>query len=69
MNALRRFVFSQGIVRDERGLSTVEYTIILALIAAFSVGTWQTFGSKVKDYIGTSSDTIEGNVAEAAKGG
>jgi len=33
---------------DERGLSTVEYVIILVLIAAAAVGLWQNFGGNVK---------------------
>ena len=54
--------------RDTRGLSTVEYVIILALIAAFSVGTWKTFGQKVKTYIGDSTRTINKGVSKAARG-
>jgi len=31
--------------RDERGLSTVEYTILLVLIVACSVGLWKGLGT------------------------
>lgn len=47
------------IVSDERGLTTVEYVIVLALIAALSVGVWQKFGANVKGYIVESTNTIE----------
>jgi Flp pilus assembly pilin Flp len=33
---------------DDRGLTTVEYVIVLVLIAAASIGTWVSFGGKVK---------------------
>jgi Flp pilus assembly pilin Flp len=53
---------------DERGLTTVEYLILLCLISALAVGTWQKFGSKVQGNLNTASDTIEGNIAPAASG-
>lgn len=37
----------RGLQSDVRGLSTVEYTVLLVLIVAGSVGLWQGFGSKV----------------------
>jgi Flp pilus assembly pilin Flp len=33
---------------DQRGLTTVEYVIVLCLIAALAVGTWSTFGEGVE---------------------
>jgi Flp pilus assembly pilin Flp len=47
------------IVRDTRGLSTVEYVIILALIAAFAVGTWQGFGEAINGYLEDADKKIE----------
>jgi Flp pilus assembly pilin Flp len=35
------------VLDDARGLSTVEYVIILVLIAASAIGTWVTFGEKL----------------------
>jgi Flp pilus assembly pilin Flp len=35
------------VMDDARGLSTVEYVIILVLIAASAIGTWVTFGEKL----------------------
>jgi Flp pilus assembly pilin Flp len=34
--------------RDKRGLSTVEYTILLVLIVAGTVGAWNSFGKDLK---------------------
>jgi Flp pilus assembly pilin Flp len=50
---LRRF---ESLAADERGLSTVEYVILLALIAVVALGTWQTFGEQVHDSITDSSN-------------
>lgn len=33
---------------DERGLTTVEYVIVLCLIAAVAVTTWAEFGNKIR---------------------
>jgi Flp pilus assembly pilin Flp len=38
----------RNLIQDDRGLSTVEYVIILVLIAAVSLGAWQQFGGDVK---------------------
>lgn len=53
---------------DTRGLTTVEYTIVLCLIAALCVGVWKTFGGNVKGYIQASTDEIEANMAAGAGG-
>ena len=45
--------------KDDRGLSTVEYVIILVLIAAAAIGTWQSFGGKVKEKIGNANTEME----------
>ena len=36
---------------DNRGVSTVEYVIILVLIAVLGIGAWKTFGKSVSDKI------------------
>jgi Flp pilus assembly pilin Flp len=51
--------FCAALRRDQRGLSTVEYAIILCLIAAFAVGTWQSFGEKVEKSLGESTRKID----------
>ena len=47
---------------DQRGLTTVEYAIVLCLIAAVVVGTWQTFGSRMKQRLSESSDKLNGKM-------
>ena len=37
------------LVRDERGLTTVEYALVLALIAVAGILVWQTFGQTVNE--------------------
>ena len=59
MNRVRRSLGKQTLARDERGLSTVEYVIILVLIAAAAIGSWVTFGGKVKDKIKDSNDQMD----------
>ena len=47
MQRIRNFVAT--LARDQRGLTTVEYAIILCVIIAVAVGTWDSFGTAVKD--------------------
>ena len=35
---------SRTLMRDQRGLTTVEYIIVLGLIAVVGIATWQQFG-------------------------
>lgn len=44
---------------DDLGLSTVEYVIILVLIAVAAISTWQSFGGKVKEKIGNATTEME----------
>ena len=59
MNKVRAGFGKTSLVRDQRGLSTVEYVIILVLIAAAAIGTWVTFGQKVKDKIDASNQELD----------
>lgn len=56
MQRIRSFLASLG--RDHRGLTTVEYAIILCVIIAVAVGTWDTFGGKIHDSLKDSSKDI-----------
>jgi Flp pilus assembly pilin Flp len=67
MKIVRR-IREARLVRDTEGLSTVEYVIILALIAACAVGTWKTFGEKVEQYVSKSNGRIDSNMPTFAKG-
>lgn len=48
--------------RDERGLSTVEYTVLLVLIVAATVGLWNKLGEKVEGKISKSTTTFDTKV-------
>lgn len=56
---LRMGMSTTAFGNDERGLSTVEYVIILVLIAAAAIGTWVTFGGKVRDKIEASNKAMD----------
>jgi Flp pilus assembly pilin Flp len=45
---------------DERGLSTVEYIIILLLIAVAGIGLWRAFGNSVAAKIGNATSEVDG---------
>ena len=59
-SSIARRVTSSSLMRDTRGLSTVEYIIILVLIAVAGIALWQEFGNAVMDRIGQSTDAING---------
>ena len=48
----------KSLVKDEEGLSTVEYIIILILIAVIAIVAWQALGSAVKSNVEGSTDNI-----------
>jgi Flp pilus assembly pilin Flp len=52
---------------DERGLTTVEYVIVLALIAAASVSLWDTFGDNVRGYVDDSTREIDSAMDSGAR--
>ncbi|MCZ7682642.1 MAG: hypothetical protein M5U28_29140 [Sandaracinaceae bacterium] len=47
-----------GLLRDERGLTTVEYIIILCLIAVVGFAIWKKFGDTVKQKVGGAEGVI-----------
>ncbi len=55
-----------GLANDERGLSTVEYVILLALIAMLGIGVWTTLGKSVKEAVEGSNKKMD-KVVEAAE--
>ena len=48
------------LARDQKGLSTVEYTVLLVLIVACSVGLWQSFGDDLVLKLGESNTAFKG---------
>jgi Flp pilus assembly pilin Flp len=51
-----------SLFRDDRGLTTVEYVILLVLVAVMSVLGWNHLGNKIKDRVDRSNQSIETNV-------
>ena len=45
--------------RDEDGLTTVEYALLLALLVVAGITAWTTFGGKVRNAVSTSGSTID----------
>lgn len=43
-----KFGHKASFCTDNRGMSTVEYVIILVLIAAAAIGAWSVFGQSVR---------------------
>jgi len=58
----------QTLGRDERGLTTVEYAIVLCLIAALAVGAWSKFGGNVKSNLEAADGTINETLGTATSG-
>ena len=48
----------EGLIKDKRGLSTVEYIIILVLIAASGISLWSKFGDTLKTNIESATDAV-----------
>ncbi len=49
---------NKSLLKDKRGLSTVEYIIILVLIAVGGIQLWTQFGDTVKDKISSSTSEV-----------
>jgi len=48
--------------RDQQGLSTVEYTVLLVLIVAVSVGIWNKFGDALSDKLDDATTHVDENI-------
>ena len=55
--------------RDERGLTTVEYAIVLCLIAALAVGAWNSFGGHIKTNLEGADKKIDAPLKAASSNG
>jgi Flp pilus assembly pilin Flp len=55
------------LVPDERGLTTVEYTIVLCLIAALCVGAWATLGGDLNTYVGRANIALRDHLHVSSK--
>ncbi len=45
--------------RDEEGLTTVEYALLLALLVVAAIGVWTAFGSKVQSAVSSSTNAFD----------
>jgi len=50
----------RALIKDTEGLSTVEYVIILILIAVVGISAWRTFGGTVVTKITSGNNQISG---------
>ncbi|MFO0630621.1 MAG: hypothetical protein U0325_34025 [Polyangiales bacterium] len=50
----------RALIKDTEGLSTVEYVIILILIAVVGITAWRTFGNTVVNKINSGNSQISG---------
>ena len=50
--------FKRTLAKDEKGLSTVEYIIILVLIAVACIGLWTEFGDTLETKITESTGAV-----------
>ncbi|MBX7192332.1 MAG: hypothetical protein K1X94_09750 [Sandaracinaceae bacterium] len=50
---------TRTLLADADGLSTVEYVIILCLIAVVCFGVWRQFGNMIKDKVDGATQTMD----------
>jgi hypothetical protein len=62
----RRAHSGWGLIGDDRGLSTIEYVIVLVLITAIAVGVWKVFGESVQCALVRATPMFEGDVPAGA---
>lgn len=67
MNRVRSAFGGVSLARDERGLSTVEYVIILVLIAAAAISLWVTMGEKLRTKIDGANTELDKVTIEGKK--
>jgi pilus assembly protein Flp/PilA len=46
--------------KDEEGLTTVEYALLLALVAIAAIAAWTTLGSRVSTTVTTATSSLPG---------
>ncbi len=51
---------TRSLMKDDAGLSTVEYVIILILIAVVGIAAWRTFGNTVVTKINSGNSQVSG---------
>ncbi len=53
------FEMAKKLWKDEEGLTTVEYALLLALLVVAAITIWTTFGGRVQESISDSSDAFD----------
>jgi Flp pilus assembly pilin Flp len=49
-------------IRKDRGVSSVEYIVILVLVALTGIGVFQAFGKKISNKMGTANQMMQDQV-------
>jgi Flp pilus assembly pilin Flp len=57
-----------SLLRDTEGMTTVEYIIVLCLIAVVGFGVWQKFGQTVQSKVDGADSVISGLPSETSDG-
>ena len=65
-NKLRNLV--NKLSRDQRGLSTVEYVVLLVLIVVMAVALWNVFGNTLSDKLLESATEFDQEVSTDVQG-
>lgn len=58
LERIRKRVGRSQLATNEEGMTTVEYVIILILIAVLAIGVWRKFGNAVRDKVNDSTDEV-----------
>ena len=53
----------KSIWKDEEGLTTVEYALLMALLVVAAIGVWTAFGQKIQTAVSSSSSAIDAATA------
>jgi Flp pilus assembly pilin Flp len=59
---IKRSTDSTPLLGDRRGLTTVEYVIVLVLIAVVGIGVWSTFGQTIHGKIKAANGQLRDHV-------
>ncbi len=60
LQRIRNMVEQGKLGRDERGASSVEYLIVVGLIAFVVFASYKTFGNNIKTKVDSAATTVEG---------
>ncbi len=65
MNHIRRITsrlagHSRSLAKDSRGMTTVEYCVILGVVVVFGITVWSSFGEQVNERITANTGAIQG---------